>query len=155
MHPNKRTRAVKKPRKAKVKRAYDSKSVVGKLIKLKYKINTAYENGEYTTKDRDWILRIISAAKEGKYGKGDLEKANILWKKYSKMDYTESVEGELCENIDEFLNANNKINAIKVFNKWMGCDLREAKDVIDARQESINQGWNNVTIVSPSRSGSE
>jgi len=154
MKPTKRTRVAKKPRRAKVKRAYDSKSVVGKLIKLKYKINTAYENGEYTTKDRDWILHIISAAKEGKYGRGDLEKANTLWKKYSDMDYTESVEGEMWENIDEFLNANKKINAIKVYKKWMGCDLREAKDVIDARQESINQGWNNVTIVRPSRSGS-
>ena len=38
MKPTKRTRAVKKPRRVKVKRAYDGKSVVGKLIKLKYKI---------------------------------------------------------------------------------------------------------------------
>ena len=141
MHPTKKTRAVKKPRKAKVKRAYDGKSVVGKLIKLKYKINTAYENGEYTTKDRDWILLIISADKEGKYGRGDLEKANTLWKKYSDMDYTESVEGEMWENIDEFLNANKKINAIKVYRQWMECSLREAKEMVDAREIKIQKGW--------------
>ena len=141
MKPAKRTRVAKKPRRAKVKRAYDGKSVVGKLIKLKYKINTAYENGEYTTKDRDWILLIISAAKEGKYGRGDLEKANTLWKKYSDMDYTSSVEGDMWENIDELLNANKKIDAIKVYKKWMSCDLREAKDVIDARHQKLNRGW--------------
>ena len=142
MHPTKRTRAAKKPRRAKVKRAYDSKSVVGRLIKLKYKINTAYENGKYTTPDRDWVLGIIEESKDGiNPNQQHLLKANELWKKYSDMDYTSSVEGEMWEKIDELLDANKKINAIKVYRKWMNCDLREAKDVIDARKEKLNRGW--------------
>ena len=84
----KRTKAVKKPRKAKVKRAYDSKSVVGKLLKLKYRINDAYnnrqENDGYTRSDRDWILGIISEAKDGLYSPNDLRKANTLWNKYGE-----------------------------------------------------------------------
>ena len=53
MKPTKRTRAVKKPQlmkklihsKVKVKRAVDSKSPVGKLIKLQFRINDAYKSG--------------------------------------------------------------------------------------------------------------
>jgi len=144
MKPTKRTRAVKKPRKVKVKRAYDSKSVVGRLIKLKYRINDAYKN-QYdldNKDDRNWVLGIIEEARGGiNPNQQHLLKANELWKKYSDMDYTSSVEGEMWENIDELLNANKKINAIKVYKKWMKCDLREAKDVIDARQEKLNRGW--------------
>ena len=85
MKPTKRTRVAKKPRRAKVKRAYDSKSVVGRLIKLKYKINTAYENGEYTTPDRDWVLGIIEEAKDGiNPNQQHLLKANELWRKYAR-----------------------------------------------------------------------
>ena len=89
----KRTMAKKKPRKYTTKRAYDSKSVVGRLIKLKYKINTAYENGEYgptpvgvdTTSDRDWVLGIIEEAKDGiNPNQQHLLKANELWRKYAR-----------------------------------------------------------------------
>ena len=44
MKPTKRTRAVKKPRKVTVKKAYDGKSPMGKLMKLKYRINDAYNH---------------------------------------------------------------------------------------------------------------
>ena len=152
MHPTKKTgikrtkstKVARKPRKVEVKRAYDSKSVVGRLLKLKYRINDAYKN-QYdldNKDDRNWVLGIIEESKDGiNPNQQHLLKANELWKKYSDMDYTSSVEGEMWEKIDELLDANKKINAIKVYRKWMNCDLREAKDVIDARKEKLNRGW--------------
>ena len=141
----KRTKAVKKPRKPKVKRAYDSKSVVGRLLKLKYRINDAYnnrqENDGYTRSDRDWIFGIISEAKDGLYSPNDLRKANTLWKKYN--GGVEPTDKNMWVLIDELLTlpTPSKISAIKLYRKFTNSNLREAKEVIDARQEKIKRGW--------------
>ena len=84
MKPTKRTRAVKKPRKVTPKKAYDGKSPMGKLMKLKYRINDAYNDGRNTDKsDKDWVMEQISDLKNGGWlSATKMKVANEMWNKY-------------------------------------------------------------------------
>ena len=87
MKPTKRTRAVKKPRKRAVKKAYDGKSPMGKLMKLKYRINDAYNHrqescGE-TKSDKTWVMEEISNLRNGGWlSATKMKVANEMWSKY-------------------------------------------------------------------------
>ena len=91
MKPTKRTRAVKKPRKIKVKRAVDAKSPVGKLLKLKYRINDAYKAGRDTEpvgasnkSDKDWVMEEITNLRQGGWLTAvKMKVANEMWSKYA------------------------------------------------------------------------
>ena len=90
MKPTKRTRAVKKPRKVTVKKAYDGKSPMDKLMKLKYRINDAYKAGRDTEpvgasnkSDKDWVMEeITNLRNEGWLTATKMEVANEMWRKY-------------------------------------------------------------------------
>ena len=84
MRPTKRTRAVKKPRKVTTKKAYDSKSVLGRLMKLKYRINDAYKAGRDTDKsDKNWVMEEINNLKNGGWlSATKMKVANEMWSKY-------------------------------------------------------------------------
>ena len=90
MKPTKRTRAVKKPRKVTVKKAYDGKSPMGKLMKLKYRINDAYKAGRDTEpvgasnkSDKDWVMaEIDNLRNEGWLSATKMKVANEMWSKY-------------------------------------------------------------------------
>ena len=92
MKPTKRTRAVKKPRKVTVKKAYDGKSPMGKLMKLKYLINDAYKAGRDTEpvgasnkSDKDWVMEQIRDLKNGGWlSATKMKVANEMWDKYGK-----------------------------------------------------------------------
>ena len=85
MRPTKRTKAVKKPRKVTPKRAYDGKSPMGKLMKLKYRINDAYKDGRDTDKsDKSWVIEEINNLKNGGWlSATKMKVANEMWSKYS------------------------------------------------------------------------
>ncbi len=83
----KRTKAVKKPRKYTTKRAYDSKSPMGKLMKLKYRINDAYnhrqESGGETKSDKTWVMEEITNLRQGGWlSATKMKVANEMWSKY-------------------------------------------------------------------------
>ena len=90
MKPTKRTRAVKKPRKVTPKKAYDGKSPMGKLMKLKYRINDAYKAGRDTEpvgasnkSDKDWVMEeITNLRNEGWLTATKMKVANEMWRKY-------------------------------------------------------------------------
>ena len=84
MKPTKRTRAVKKPRKVTVKRAYDSKSPLGRLMKLKYRINDTYKTGRDTDKsDKTWVMEEITNLRQGGWlSATKMKVANEMWDKY-------------------------------------------------------------------------
>ena len=81
----KRTKAVKKPRKVKVKRAVNAKSPLGRLLKLKYRINDAYKAGRITPKsDKDWVMEEISNLRNGGWlSATKMKVANEFWSKYA------------------------------------------------------------------------
>ena len=90
MKPTKRTRAVKKPRKVKVKRAVNGKSPMGKLIKLQFRINDAYKSGRShfishnaNKSDKDWVMEeITNLRNEGWLTASKMKVANEMWNKY-------------------------------------------------------------------------
>ena len=83
MRPTKRI-AVKRPRKKAVKKAYDGKSPMGKLQKLKYRINDAYRDGRDTDKsDKNWVMEEIDNLKNGGWlSATKMKVANEMWSKY-------------------------------------------------------------------------
>ena len=86
MRPTKRI-AVKRPRKKAVKKAYDGKSPMGKLQKLKYRINDAAkeENGFSVDmgSDKAWVIEEITNLKQGGWlSATKMKVANEMWDKY-------------------------------------------------------------------------
>ena len=66
--------------------------LVGKLLKLKYRINDAYRSGKYddayndTQVDKSWVMNLISDIRDNnltKLSKEDMLKCNGLWRKYA------------------------------------------------------------------------
>ena len=43
--------------------------------------------------------------------------------------------------IDALLEQGTKINAIKMYRRFINSSLREAKDIVDAREQKIKRGW--------------
>ena len=67
--------------------------LVGKLLKLKYRINDAYRSGKYddayndTRVDKSWVMNLISDVRDNnltKLSKEDMLKCNGIWSKYAE-----------------------------------------------------------------------
>ena len=78
MRPTKRTRATKKERGVK------GNPVLDKLMKLKYRINDAYNDGRDTDKsDKDWVIgEITNLRNDGWLTATKMKVANEMWDKY-------------------------------------------------------------------------
>ena len=74
MRPTKRTQATKK----------ESNPVLSKLMKLKYRINDAYNDGRDTDKsDKNWVMEEIENLRnEGWLSATKMKVANEMWSKY-------------------------------------------------------------------------
>ena len=74
MRPTKRTQATKK----------ESNPVLSKLLKLKYRINDAYNDGRDTDKsDKDWVIgEITNLRNDGWLTATKMKVANEMWDKY-------------------------------------------------------------------------
>ena len=63
--------------------------IIGKLLRLKYKINEAYRNGGSSFKnigDKKWVMNLISDVRNNnltKLSKEDMLHCNGLWRKYA------------------------------------------------------------------------
>ena len=115
---------------------------IDKFQKLRFRISfsakESHSLGELEViNDMKWVKRKIEDFEAGRVpDKIDLGTANRLWKQYSVDGVDEETMWEL---IDETLEAGNKIASIKLHRKFTGSGLREAKNVIDAR-EMKNKG---------------
>ena len=78
MRPTKRTKATKK------ERGIKGNPVLDKLMKLKYRINDAYNDGRDTDKsDKDWVMEEISNLRnDGWLTATKMKVANEMWDKY-------------------------------------------------------------------------
>ena len=63
--------------------------IIGKLLRLKYKINEAYRNGGSSFKnigDKKWVMNLISDVRKNnltKLAREDVQVCNKLWKLYN------------------------------------------------------------------------
>ena len=71
----------------------DGNPLVGKLLKLKYRINDAYRSGKYddayndTLTDKGWVMNLISDIRDNNLTKLSKEvklKCNGIWSKYAE-----------------------------------------------------------------------
>ena len=122
--------------------SYSHDNVIDKLLKLNERI-AVEQFGEVQEKDLIWCQRLISDVKDSGLvpSKEEFTMANLMWKKYN--NGVEPTNEGMWELIDELLTQENpsKIGAIKTYRRFTNSNLRDAKDIVDAREQKIKRGW--------------
>ena len=122
--------------------SYSHDNVIDKLLKLNERI-AVDKVDEVQKKDLHWCQRLISDVKDSGLvpDKQEFIMANLMWKKYS--NGVEPTNEGMWELIDELLTQENpsKIGAIKTYRRFIDSTLKEAKEMVDAREVKIKNGW--------------
>ena len=122
--------------------SYSHDNIIEKLLKLNERIAVGEVN-ESREKDLIWCQRLISDVKDSGLvpNKSEFIMANTYWKKYN--GGVEPTDENMWELIDELLTQENptKIGAIKTYRRFVDSTLKEAKDMVDAREIKIQKGW--------------
>ena len=109
-------------------------------FRISFKARESHRLGELEViNDMDWVKRRIEylEADITELDRIDLGTANRLWKKYSSEVGLDMDEKTMWELIDETSESGNKIASIKLYRKFTGSGLREAKNTIDAREMKL------------------
>jgi len=122
--------------------SYSHDNVIDKLIKLNERI-AVDKVDDVQQKDLHWCQRLISDVKDSGLvpDKQEFIMANLMWKKYS--NGVEPTNEGMWELIDELLTQENpsKIGAIKTYRRFTNSTLRDAKEMVDAREIKIKKEW--------------
>ena len=125
--------------------AYSHDNVIDKLIKLNERIAVDPFN-DVQEKDLIWCQRLLTDVKESGLvpSKEEFIMANLMWKKYGFLPTErKSTEENMWKLIDSMLTQENpsKIGAIKMYRRFIDSTLREAKDMVDAREIKLKRKW--------------
>ena len=122
--------------------SYSHDNVIDKLLKLNERI-AVDKVDDVQKKDLHWCQRLISDVKDSGLvpSKEEFTMANLMWKKYN--NNVEPTNENMWELIDGMLTQENptKIGAIKMYRRFIDCTLKEAKEMVDAREIKIKRGW--------------
>ena len=126
---------------------YSHESIIDKITKLTERVNTSdlHENYE-DDKDLIWCKRLLSDVKESGLvpSKEEFIMSNLMWHKYGVLPTDrKSTEENMWKLIDGMLTQENptKIGAIKMYRRFVNSTLKEAKEMVDAREIKIKRGW--------------
>ena len=126
--------------------SYNHDIVVDKLIALNERIAVDIGiDGDVTGRESDliWCQRLLTDVKESGLvpDKQEFIMANLMWKKYR--NGVEPTNEDMWELIDGMLTQENptKIGAIKMYRRFTNSNLRDAKEMVDAREIKIKKGW--------------
>ena len=129
--------------------SYDHDNTIYKLQQLRARVSIGdvedVMSVEVTGRESDllWIRRLLEDVQESGLvpNKEEFDMANLIWKKYS--NGVEPNNENMWKLIDGMLTQQNptKIGAIKLYRRFIDCTLREAKDMVDAREIKIQKGW--------------
>ena len=123
--------------------SYSHDNVIDKLLKLNERIAVYLTNDEGKEKDLIWCQRLLTDVKDSGLvpNKEEFTMANLIWKKYNG-GVKRNDEG-MWELIDGLLTQENrsKIGAIKILRRFTECNLRDAKEAVDAREIKLERGW--------------
>ena len=126
--------------------SYNHDIVVDKLIALNERIAVDIGiDGDVTGRESDliWVQRLLTDVKDSGLvpDKQEFIMANLMWKKYR--NGVEPTNEDMWELIDELLTQENpsKIGAIKTYRRFTNSNLRDAKEMVDAREIKIKKGW--------------
>jgi len=121
---------------------YSHDNVINKLIKLNERIAVDPFN-DVQEKDLIWCQRLLTDVKDSGLvpDKQEFIMANLMWKKYR--NGVEPTNEDMWELIDGMLTQENpsKIGAIKTYRRFTNSNLRDAKEMVDAREIKIKKGW--------------
>ena len=122
--------------------SYNHDNVIDKLLKLNERI-AVDKVDETQKKDLIWCQRLLTDVKDSGLvpDKQEFIMANLMWKKYR--NGVEPTNEDMWSLIDGMLTQENptKIGAIKMYRRFIDCTLKEAKEMVDAREIKIKKGW--------------
>ena len=127
--------------------SYNHDAVIEKLTNLTERVNTSDFHENYTDdKDLIWCKRLLDDVKESGLvpSKEEFIMANLMWHKYGVLPTErKSTEENMWKLIDGMLTQENptKIGAIKMYRRFVNSTLKEAKEMVDAREIKIKRGW--------------
>ena len=124
---------------------YNHQTVIDKLIKLNERIAVDPFN-DVQEKDLIWCQRLLTDVKDSGLvpSKEEFIMSNLMWHKYGVLPTErKSTEENMWKLIDGMLTQENptKIGAIKLYRRFIDCTLKEAKEMVDAREIKIKRGW--------------
>ena len=121
--------------------SYSHDNVIDKLIKLNERIAVYLTNDEGKEKDLIWCQRLITDVKDSGLvpDKTEFTMANLMWKKYNSGVSVD--EKTIWLLIVTLLEQGTKIGAIKMYRRFINSSVREAKEMVDAREIKIKRGW--------------
>ena len=119
-------------------------NIIDKMTKLTERVNTSDFHENYTDdKDLIWCKRLLDDVENSGLvpSKEEFIMANLMWKKYR--NGVEPTNEDMWELIDGMLTQENpsKIGAIKTYRRFTNSNLRDAKEMVDAREIKIKKGW--------------
>ena len=126
---------------------YNHDVIIDKLTNLTERVNTSDFHDNYTDdKDLIWCKRLLSDVKESGLvpSKEEFIMANLMWHKYGVLPTErKSTEENMWKLIDSMLTQENpsKIGAIKMYRRFIDSTLKEAKEMVDAREIKIKKEW--------------
>ena len=120
--------------------SYNHDNVIDKLIKLNERIAVDPFN-DVQEKDLIWCQRLLTDVKDSGLVPDKIEftMANLMWKKYNGGVSVD--EKTIWLLIDTLIEEGSKIGAIKMYRRFINSSLREAKEVVDARQIKMKKEW--------------
>ena len=119
------------------------KHKVDRVCKLYFEIQEKHreEFEEFSLFDSEWNMMISFATNNyDEIDSRDMNNLNRIWRTYNKYKKDGVLFNE-WDSIDDFLKRGEKISAIKEYRTKHDCGLREAKDVVDKRQEELSKSW--------------
>ena len=125
--------------------SYSHDNVIDKLLKLNERIAVDVDDVDDEGREKDliWCQRLVSDVKDSGLvpSKEEFTMANLMWKKYNNS--VEPTNENMWELIDGMLTQQNptKIGAIKMYRRFIKCSLKEAKEMVDAREIKIKRRW--------------
>ena len=128
--------------------AYSHDNVIDKLLKLNERIAVDVDDVDDEGREKDliWCQRLVSDVKDSGLvpSKEEFIMANLMWHKYGVLPTErKSTEENMWKLIDGMLTQENpsKIGAIKTYRRFIDSTLKEAKEMVDAREIKIKKEW--------------
>ena len=126
--------------------SYSHDNVIDKLIKLNERIAVYLTNDEGKEKDLIWCQRLLSDVKDSGLvpSKEEFIMSNLMWHKYGVLPTERKLtEENMWKLVDSMLTQENpsKIGAIKMYRRFIDSTLKEAKEMVDAREIKIIKEW--------------
>ena len=119
---------------------HNHQTIIDKISKLRELVIFSMVNYK-SHPDYIWSCRMLDDVKESGLvpNREEFIMANLIWKKYNG-GVKRNDEG-MWELIEYHIKNQTKISAIKILRRFTECNLKDAKEAIDARQIKIEKGW--------------